>query len=173
MDGKRRFLCRMKICDWKIWKMSLNEPGHKLSKHAENRREFSRLIWSDSICRVWRFQLVSSPDTMTEKSPIHAKIYGWIADLFLDFMRSRRKSMSVRNARHLTADGFIPVCFRVKMVACKMSSWHFAKLAQYKNILVIYMDLFRLCNIKKFGFSAENSRGIGLKYTCLTFVSSR
>lgn len=53
--------------------------------------------------------MAPSPATMTEKPLIRARIYGRIADLFLDFVRSYRKSMSVRNARHLAVDGFIPV----------------------------------------------------------------
>lgn len=78
-----------------------------------------------------------------------------------------------RSARHLATDRFIPVV-SAKIFAREVS---FAKLARYKNIPAIYMDLPRLrAGPRKVGeFGAEESCGkfaVGLKFTaCLTFVS--
>lgn len=95
---------------------------------------------------------------MTEEPLIHARIYGWIADLFLDFMRSRRKSMSVRHACHLAADGFIPA---VSAWRCSHVKCHFAALREIgsiqKYILAIYIDFpLRLCAVSR---SSSSGRG--------------
>lgn len=153
----------MKIRDWKTWRMSLNEAGRKLSKHTEKRGR----IFAANLDGLNMSSSTPSPATLTEKPLIRARIYGWIADLFLDFVRSCRKSMSVRNARHLAADGFIPV----------VSSWNvFVALREigliqkyssclYRSAAPLQYQEVRAC-LGKFAK--------GLKCTaCLTFVGSR
>lgn len=82
--------------------------------------------------------------------------------------------MSVRNACHLAADGFIPVVSAWNVFAAHIHTHtYFAKLARYKNILAIYMDFLHLCSIKKFRGRREKF-AVGLKCTaCLTFVGPR